>query len=133
MSLHDTKMVIVMRDDLNMRKGKAIAQGSHAAMAFLTKRFRFSLENCGNLKTISIKDVEQKWLDNSFTKVCVKVNSEEELDSIHKHALEIGLEVNLIIDNGLTEFHGVPTKTCLAIGPDYSDKIDQVTKHLTLY
>jgi len=33
-----TKQVIVMRKDLNMRKGKMIAQGAHASMAFLTSR-----------------------------------------------------------------------------------------------
>ena len=32
-----TKQVIVMRTDLNMRKGKMIAQGSHASLAFLTR------------------------------------------------------------------------------------------------
>lgn len=33
-----TKQVIVMRTDLNMRKGKMIAQGSHASIAFLTRK-----------------------------------------------------------------------------------------------
>jgi peptidyl-tRNA hydrolase len=40
---------------------------------------------------------------------------------------------SLIIVNGLTEFNNVKTKTCLAIGPDYSDKIDQITGGLELY
>lgn len=31
----ETKQVIVMRKDLNMRKGKMIAQGSHASMAVI--------------------------------------------------------------------------------------------------
>jgi PTH2 family peptidyl-tRNA hydrolase len=39
---------------------------------------------------------------------------------------------DLIIDSGKTEFGGVPTKTCLAIGPDYSEKIDKVTGNLKL-
>jgi PTH2 family peptidyl-tRNA hydrolase len=38
----------------------------------------------------------------------------------------------LIIDSGLTEFGGVPTKTCVAIGPDIDAKIDVLTKHLKL-
>ncbi|MGZ3423232.1 MAG: peptidyl-tRNA hydrolase, partial [Polyangiales bacterium] len=32
------KQVIVVRRDLKMRRGKEIAQGSHASMAFLTER-----------------------------------------------------------------------------------------------
>lgn len=49
------------------------------------------------------------------------------------HAAEVaGLVVNLITDNGTTEFGGIPTKTCLAIGPDYKERIDPITKHLKL-
>jgi peptidyl-tRNA hydrolase len=35
--MKDTKEVIVIRKDLNMRKGKITAQASHASMAFLTQ------------------------------------------------------------------------------------------------
>jgi len=31
-----------------------------------------------------------------------------------------------------TEFHGVPTNTCLAIGPDLAEKIDSITGDLEL-
>jgi PTH2 family peptidyl-tRNA hydrolase len=47
-------------------------------------------------------------------------------------AIDLGLEVHLITDSGRTEFHGQPTRTCLAIGPDEASKIDQVTGHLEL-
>jgi PTH2 family peptidyl-tRNA hydrolase len=46
--------------------------------------------------------------------------------------LEAGLEVHLITDNGKTEFHGEPTRTCLAIGPDDAEKIDAITGRLQL-
>jgi peptidyl-tRNA hydrolase len=64
--------------------------------------------------------------------VCVRCNSEEELMAIQNKALEMGLEVHLITDSGRTEFHGQPTRTCLAIGPDDAWKIDQVTGQLEL-
>ena len=38
----------------------------------------------------------------------------------------------MIVDAGLTEFNGVPTKTCIAIGPANPDDIDEITKHLKL-
>ena len=52
--------------------------------------------------------------------------------SIHEQAISAGLQVHLITDSGKTEFHGQPTRTCLAIGPDDAAKIDAVTGHLEL-
>jgi PTH2 family peptidyl-tRNA hydrolase len=60
------------------------------------------------------------------------VDSEEELMEIHDKAVAAGLEVHLITDSGRTEFHGEPTRTCLAIGPDEADRIDDITGHLQL-
>lgn len=120
-----TKQVIVMRRDLKMRRGKEIAQGSHASMAFLTRRLQQHI-------TPVWTKAELEWLEGSFAKVCVKVNSEEELLNVYNKAKEAGLEVHLITDSGRTEFHGIPTHTCLAIGPDYSSKIDPITGDLIL-
>ena len=69
----------------------------------------------------------------SFAKVVVKVNDLAELLQIRDNAKNAGLEVHLIVDSGRTEFHGESTPTCIAIGPDYSDKIDPITGHLELY
>ena len=68
----------------------------------------------------------------AFAKVCVRCNSEEELMAINDKAIEVGLEVHLITDSGRTEFHGQPTRTCLAIGSDEASTIDQITGHLEL-
>jgi peptidyl-tRNA hydrolase len=40
--------------------------------------------------------------------------------------------VHVITDAGHTEFGSLPTKTCLAIGPDEDGSIDAVTGHLKL-
>jgi PTH2 family peptidyl-tRNA hydrolase len=68
----------------------------------------------------------------SFAKICARCNSEEELMAIHDQAMALGLDVHLITDSGRTEFHGQPTRTCLAIGPDDASKIDEVTGQLEL-
>ena len=122
------KQVIVMRHDLKMRRGKQIAQGAHASMAFLTRRLQSRSSICMD----DFSSSEQTWIMGSFAKVCVRCNSEEELMSIHDKAIATGLEVHLITDSGRTEFHGQPTRTCLAIGPDDASKIDQVTGDLEL-
>jgi len=72
------------------------------------------------------------WLRNSFRKICVYVNSEEELEAVHQKALDSGLISHMIEDNGATEFNGVKTKTCCAIGPASDHKFKNVTDHLPL-
>lgn len=134
------KQVIVIRKDLNMRKGKMIAQGSHASMKIFFDRMekRTSLESCYKpeleteyiLERASSEMVE--WIDGIFTKIVLGVNSLEELLDIKNKAEEAGLPVALIEDNGLTEFKGVKTITCIAIGPAKSEQIDLVTGGLKL-
>jgi peptidyl-tRNA hydrolase, PTH2 family len=118
------KQVIVMRRDLAMRRGKEIAQGSHASMIWLALRIR--------QPSFAFNDAERQWLDGSFTKVCVPVDSEEELLGVVKKSQEAGVLVYLCVDAGRTEFHGVPTPTCCAVGPDFPERIDPITGHLKL-
>ena len=96
-------------------------------MSFLCHRLRG-----GDLCLNSLPDAQQAWLRGSFAKVCCRVDSEEELLSVYDRAKAAGLEVHLITDSGKTEFHGQPTNTCLAIGPDVAEKIDAVTGQLKL-
>jgi len=122
------KRVIVIRRDLRMRRGKEIAQGAHASTAWLRERVLLS-----RVDHVELSEVERSWLEQSNRKVTVKVGSEQELLAVYAHALRAGLVVHLITDGGLTEFGGVPTRTCLGIGPDYDVRIDPVTGDLELY
>ena len=134
------KQVIVMRKDLNMRKGKIAAQAAHASMKVFFDRmikldeYRYSYGiKMKNARMIPVMTEEMvSWVDGQFTKICVSVNSEAELDALYQKAVELGLPCSLIVDSGLTEFNGVHTKTCIAIGPDLSEKIDEVTGGLPL-
>jgi PTH2 family peptidyl-tRNA hydrolase len=124
------KQVIVMRKDLNMRKGKMIAQGAHASLKVLLDR-RTSAPDADAV-TLSLTPALAAWLGGKFTKVCVSVTSEAELDAIFTRARDAGLSCAMIVDAGLTEFGGVATKTCCAIGPDWSEDVDAVTGQLPL-
>jgi peptidyl-tRNA hydrolase, PTH2 family len=128
-----TKQVIVIRRDLRMRRGKEIAQGAHAATAWLADRIIQKMMPNGTVAHLSLSESERAWLESSFRKITVKVNSEQELMAVYQKAREAGLAVHLVTDRGLTEFGGVPTRTCLAIGPDYDDLVDPVTADLELY
>ena len=131
------KQVIVVRADLKMQRGKEGAQGSHASMAFITSRLRVPLggedDPDGVIHEAPLKPVEIEWLSNGrFTKICLSVDSEQALIDLYNRAKAAGLEVHLITDSGMTVFHGVPTKTCLAIGPDWPERIDPLTAGLKL-
>jgi len=119
----ETKMVIVMRKDLNMTKGKYVAQGSHAAVAVVRQ-----IEH-GNDE--AQKKMLEKWLNDSYVKVCVYVKSLEDLEEIYEKAKENHLAVSYITDNGLTMFNGIKTDTCLAV-LGYREDVDIVTGHLPL-
>jgi peptidyl-tRNA hydrolase, PTH2 family len=127
------KQVIVIRRDLKMRRGKEIAQGAHASMAWLRQRVMPLLAPAGTAVRAEFSSAERAWLEGSLRKVAVKVGSEAELLAVYEKAIEAGLAAYLITDRGLTEFGGVPTRTCLGIGPDYDDLIDPVTGDLELY
>lgn len=136
MEERQVKQIIVMRRDLNMRKGKMIAQGAHASMKVILDKFNIlerTTEDTTYTITLNNDSPIKQWLfDKKFTKITVSVNSELELLEIYYKAKELLIPCSLIEDLGLTEFNGVPTKTCCAIGPFWSDEIDQITKQLQL-
>ena len=121
------KQVIVMRKDLRMRRGKEVAQGAHAHIKFLLDR------------PVQRTQAEEHWFNDSGQKtVCCVVNSEEELLDLHEQCRQANVMSYLQQDAGKTEFkdedgNPVPTYTCLAIGPEYSEKIDPITGDLKLY
>ncbi len=123
------KQVIVMRKDLGMRKGKMIAQGAHAAMAVLLEGAQASADAI----TLSLSPAAHQWLvSGRFTKICVGVDSEAALDDVMARAKAANVPCAVIIDAGKTEFHGVLTKTCCAVGPAWADEVDAITGMLTL-
>lgn len=137
MGSKNIKQVIVMRSDLRnmkgdkVRTGKLIAQGSHASMGFLTRAAKFTPE--GMVIPLEHPAIVKQWCQEGFTKVTLKVNSVDELMDIYNKAKEAKLTVQLIQDSGLTEFDGIVTKTCLAIGPNFAEDIDKITGHLNLF
>lgn len=116
------KQVIVMRKDLGMRAGKMVAQGAHASVDSVL---------CGLADKDRI-DLVHAWLSSGMPKICVRVESGDELLAVHEAAHAAGIAAHVVTDSGRTEFHGIPTVTCIAIGPDTVDRIDGITGHLKL-
>ena len=149
----NTKQVIVFRKDLlkgpnAIRKGKFGAQVAHASLGALLKLFNISkkepirLGSYGDIEPGQIQyeysvifgenTVLDDWLNGKFTKVVVSVDSDEELIALNKALDDTFIPHALITDAGLTEFHGVPTNTCLGIGPYVAEEIDKFTGNLPL-
>jgi PTH2 family peptidyl-tRNA hydrolase len=114
-----SKQVIVVRNDLNMRKGKMIAQGAHASLAAFME---------ADPEDAALID----WLDGAGAKIAVSVPSEDALLDVYERACAAGLPCALITDAGRTEFAGVPTRTAVAVGPAWSDAVDAITGELKL-
>jgi PTH2 family peptidyl-tRNA hydrolase len=123
------KQVIVMRKDLNMRKGKMVAQGAHASMkVFFNRMYRI---NDKGYATDFSKEMEE-WMESSFTKIVLGVDSEQEILELGEKARENCIPFAIITDNGTTEFNGVKTITCIAIGPEEESKVNEITGNLNL-
>jgi len=136
---NNTKIVFVVRKELNMRKGKMIAQGGHAAnlalfnpegskLSFKDNKIIIDYNNCKRNNFEKIKS----YLDDRITKIVTYTKSLEEFNEVKLKAENAGLEVSVVTDAGCTEFNGVPTITIMAIGPDYFDKFEGITSHLPL-
>jgi PTH2 family peptidyl-tRNA hydrolase len=147
----NVKQVIVMRtkfphptkngEFIKPRRGKMIAPACHASLKIFFDRMekvywgeRGSPNADNEYDWVSELTPEmESWKNGHFTKICVYVNSEEELLEAVRLSEQAGLPTALIKDSGLTEFDGVPTNTCCAIGPAMSSKIDVITGEMPLY
>jgi len=117
-----------------VRTGKIAAQLAHASLkAIFDLGHEVANDNGPNdYFCIPMTFEVESWLTGKFTKICVGVNSEEELLDIYKQAQNVGIPCALIQDAGLTEFNNIPTYTAVAIGPAEAQKIDEITGNLKL-
>ncbi|KAJ7308848.1 hypothetical protein JRQ81_008119 [Phrynocephalus forsythii] len=100
----DFKMVIVVRSDLKMGKGKVAAQCSHAAVSAYKQAQRRNPE------------LLKQWEYCGQPKVVLKAPDEETLLQLLSEAKELGLTVSLIQDAGRTQI-APGSRTVLGIGP----------------
>jgi len=137
----NVKQVILIRKDLNMPVGKIAVQAAHASLTAITNLMYVDPEETEfnedpavfrELNTFQ-NSALNLWLTGSQTKICLAVNSLEELDKYFELAQKANLPCSYIVDNGLTVFNGVKTPTAVAIGPAWFFDIDEITSRLKLY
>ncbi|NXP07085.1 PTH2 hydrolase, partial [Thinocorus orbignyianus] len=114
------KLVLIVRNDLKMGKGKVAAQCSHAAVSAYKQVQRRNPE------------LLRQWEYCGQPKVVLKAPDEETLLQLLTDAKQLGLTVSLIQDAGRTQI-APGSHTVLGIGPGPADVIDKVSGHLKLF
>ncbi|KAJ6072689.1 hypothetical protein N7467_010774 [Penicillium canescens] len=116
----EVKLVLVVRMDLGMTKGKIAAQCSHATLAC----YKYFLEYAPDSAIL------RRWERGGQAKIALQVKSEDEVLVMQAQAMSLGLCARVIQDAGRTQIAS-GSKTVLGIlGP--KSVVDGVTGHLKL-
>jgi len=122
LALRSCKMILVVRMDLGMGKGKMCAQCAHAAIE------AYKLASGG---TSAQRRALVVWDSLGSTKITVKVDSEAALLAVYDRAQSRGVVAAFIRDAGHTQV-APGTVTVLAVGPDDAHLVDEITGELKL-
>lgn len=111
------KQVIAVRTDLGMSKGKLAGQVAHAAV-----KVSHQIEN---------KNILDEWQEKGAPKIVVKVDSEEQIQSLAKKSENNNIPYTIISDLGHTELEP-DTTTTIGFGPADNEDLDKITGDLSL-
>jgi len=110
------KQVIIVRKDLEWKRGKLAVHVAHASLEAALQVDRETLE---------------KWRKKGAKKIVVKVKDLKELENIEKKLKAKKIKYIKISDAGLTQLEK-GTVTCIGVGPVEESKIDKITGKLKL-
>ena len=114
------KVVVLVRNDLKMSKGKAAAQACHAAVS------------CALAAQKKHPSEFASW-NSAGQKVSVlKVDSQKDLFEFKAIAETQSITCSIVCDAGRTEVDP-GTYTCLGIGPEKQSVLDKITGDLKMY
>jgi len=105
-----------------MQCGKIASQAGHAYLgAFVNSNLQLQSE------------YHSDFPNSPGTKICLKVDTLDQLLHIEKLAIDAGFSTFKVIDSGCKNFFGGnPIVTALGIGPVTKSQIQSITKHLKL-
>jgi PTH2 family peptidyl-tRNA hydrolase len=122
-STEELKLVLCVRTDLGMGKGKIAAQASHATLA----NYTHLLHN----QHPSPSPLLQRWARHGQAKIALQVHSEEQLLELQAKAVSLGLCARVVRDAGRTQIRAGEA-TVLGVGPGPKGVVDVVTGGLKL-
>lgn len=115
-TMTEYKQAIILRRDLDMSPGKAVAQGAHV-----------SVKATGHAPEQSVENWEP-----SMAKITLAADDQEHLEFLYDQAIAHELPVSIIADEGRTELES-NTLTAIAIGPAPATEVNKITSSLSLY
>ncbi|KAK4241078.1 peptidyl-tRNA hydrolase PTH2-domain-containing protein [Achaetomium macrosporum] len=126
-SNEECKLVLVVRSDLGMTKGKIAAQCSHATLACYKTLLRAAQRDPQSAEA----KILRQWERMGQAKIAVQVKSEDELLELMGKARSLGVTAEVIADAGRTQIAS-GSRTVLGVGPAPKSMVDMVTGHLKL-
>ncbi|MBN2295097.1 MAG: aminoacyl-tRNA hydrolase [Pirellulales bacterium] len=121
---NEVVMYIVLRSDLGMPKGKAIAQAGHAVQLAIR-----AVEQSGQEQNLAWL---REWEAGSYTKIALKVGSLEELEGLSNTLTAEGIIHVRVVDEGRTAIEP-GTTTAIGIAPMPKAAFTSVIGRLRLY
>ncbi|KAJ6782581.1 hypothetical protein PWT90_05697 [Aphanocladium album] len=121
----ECKLVLVVRTDLGMTKGKIAAQCSHATLACYKALASNPDPNSTERKLLA------RWEKYGQAKIAVQLKSQDEMLELCRKARGMGLTAEVIKDAGRTQIEA-GSMTVLGVGPAPRSLVDQITGHLKL-
>jgi len=109
------KQAIVLKEELEMSKGKSISQACHASLEAYNR---------------TDESVREEWRSQGAKKIALDIG-DNDIKSRFQKAKREGLSAYLVKDAGHTELKS-GTVTALGIGPAEESKIDSITGDLSL-
>jgi PTH2 family peptidyl-tRNA hydrolase len=125
------KLVLLVRTDLGMNKGKQMAQCAHASLMAYQKIIRSANKNPANPQTKVQRQWLRRWSNGHCAKIALKLNTEAEGRAVEKAAQEIGVPTVHVIDAGRTQIEA-GSLTVIAVGPAPVHIIDSLTAKFKL-
>lgn len=117
--VENVKMVIAVRKDLDLGKGKIAAQVAHAAVTCALKAEKYE------------KKLFKEWIREGQKKVVIRVDNEKAIFELKGRVEALGLVNEVITDAGHTQIEP-GTVTCLGIGPVEEEVIEPITGKYSL-
>ncbi|KAK4455531.1 PTH2-domain-containing protein [Podospora aff. communis PSN243] len=126
-SNEECKLVLVVRTDLGMTKGKIAAQCGHATLACYKTLSRAAARDPQSAEAKLLR----QWERLGQAKIAVQVKSEDEMLELMAKARSLGVTAEVIQDAGRTQI-AASSRTVLGVGPAPKSEVDKITGHLKL-
>ncbi|KAK3680730.1 peptidyl-tRNA hydrolase PTH2-domain-containing protein [Podospora appendiculata] len=124
----ECKLVLVVRTDLGMTKGKIAAQCGHATLACYKSLLKAAQKDPQGAAARLLR----RWETHGQAKIALQTKGgEDDLLELMGTAHSVGITAEVIADAGRTQIAG-GSLTVLGVGPAPRSEVDKITGHLKL-